>query len=526
MKILLVKRLDSSVYAFRQSLDRFIKSYDRFISALESGQVYLSKRYSEKIAEMLENDDDEAIQQLIDEGEAEVYAASDFKPEFETALRSDLHTLKKVKGIWAGIKRDAKLLTFVKTLKSEKTLKGNKLLIFTESKETAQYLERELNKVFRGEVIAFAGGYGVAAREKVIQNFDAKARSPKDDYRILVSTEVLAEGVNLHRSNVVINYDIPWNPTRMMQRVGRVNRVDTTFDTIYTYNFFPTTQSNDAIKLKEAAEAKISAFISMLGADARLLMEGEEIESHELFNRLMSKATITGADGEEESELKYLQVIRDLRDNDPDLFNSIKQLPKKARTARGDGTGGCLLTYFRKGKLQKFFRSCPDEDSAELDFMAAAAMLEASPDTERGVIGKDFHDLLAGNKDAFDLCTDEEIAESTGAGNRGNAQRVLSILKSFRKDLRRLTDDQEQYLRTVMSRLESGSIPRQTLKNVHDAIQREFSGRAPDAVRLIGVLHRTISPELLESFVSERSSHAGKPREVILSEYFGGPQDG
>ena len=100
-------------------------------------------------------------------------------------------------------------------------------------------------------------------REQVIENFDARARFPKDDFRILICTEILAEGVNLHRSNVVINYDLPWNPTRMMQRVGRINRVDTKFDKVYTFNFFPTKQANDQIKLREAAEAKINAFLSL-----------------------------------------------------------------------------------------------------------------------------------------------------------------------------------------------------------------------------------------------------------------------
>ena len=525
MKILLVKRLDSSIYAFRQSIDRFIKSYERFIGSLESGQIYLSKRYSDKIFEMLENDDDEAIQQLIDEGEAEVYSASDFKPEFGAALQSDLDNLIRIREMWLGVKRDAKLITFMKKLKSDGILRKNKLLIFTESKETAEYLHRELDKAYPGEVIMFAGGSGSAVREKVIDNFDARVRVPKDDYRILVSTEVLAEGVNLHRSNVVINYDIPWNPTRMMQRVGRVNRVDTPFDMIYTYNFFPTTQSNDEIKLKEAAEAKISAFISLLGTDARLLLEGEEIESHELFNRLISKATITGED-DQDSELRYLQVIRDLREADPDLFNRLKQLPKKARTARTHEENDCLLTYFRKGRLQKFFRSCTAGESEELDFMAAASMLEAEPDTERAKIGQAFYDLLSGNKDAFDQCTDEEIAEPVREGTRSNAQRILGIHKAFEKDMRRLTEDQEQYFRTVRSRLESGSIPKQTLKATHQAIQAEFKNRAPDVVRYIGVLQKNIPSELLEGFVAERGSHSGKPREVILSEHFRGPENG
>ncbi|MBE0541666.1 MAG: SWF/SNF helicase family protein [Verrucomicrobia bacterium] len=190
-------------------------------------------------------------------------------------------------------------------LKKTDLLKTGKLIIFTESKETAVYLAGKIRDEVDSKVLLFTGESLKTVREDVIANFDAKAYRPKDEYRILVATEVLAEGVNLHRSNVVINYDIPWNPTRLIQRVGRVNRVDTKFDKIHTYNFFPTEEGNDLIKLREAAEAKIHAFIQMLGADARLLTEGEEIVSHDLFARWNSKKTITGEDEDEESELKF-----------------------------------------------------------------------------------------------------------------------------------------------------------------------------------------------------------------------------
>ena len=149
---------------------------------------------------------------------------------------------------------------FVKLLKTEKVLRKSKIIVFTESKETAEYLVENLEKEFPGESLVFNGSSGAAVRKKVLDNFDARAHKPKDEYRILVTTEVLAEGVNLHRSNVVFNYDIPWNPTRLMQRVGRINRVDTKFKTIHSYNFFPTDQSNDQIKLTQAAEAKIQLF--------------------------------------------------------------------------------------------------------------------------------------------------------------------------------------------------------------------------------------------------------------------------
>ena len=218
-----------------------------------------------------------------------------------------------------------------------------------------------------------------------------------------------------HRSNVVINYDIPWNPTRLIQRVGRVNRVDTHFDAIYTYNFFPTEEGNDAIKLRESAEARIHAFIEMLGADARLLTEGEEVKSHDLFAKLTSKKIITGEDEDEESELEYLAEIRTVRDQQPELFARIKRLPKKARSTR---TGlavqdavalrfPSLLTYFRQGNLDKFYLAAQDSAGAvELDFLTTVKVLKpADPAEKRQTIPPDFYGLLDRNKDAFAAAT-------------------------------------------------------------------------------------------------------------------------
>jgi len=361
MKILLVKRLESSFYAFRQSINRFIHSYEKFIDEFDKGNVYVSKKYINKIFEFLENDNDEAIQKLIEEDKAGKYLSKDFDPKYRGLLEKDLKTLREIQKIWNIVDRDPKLLQFLDILSSHPILKKNKLIVFTESKETADYLNENLQKY---KVMKFTGGSSEYTRRKVIENFDPKAHFPRDDFRILISTEVLSEGVNLHKSNVVINYDIPWNPTRMMQRVGRINRVDTKFDKIYTFNFFPSKQSNDVIKLKEAAAAKIHAFITLLGNDARLLTENEEIESHELFNRLTSKESIIGEDEGQESDLKYLKIIKDIREDNPDLFAKIKSLPKKARTARiYKQKSNSLLTYFRKGKLQNFFMIAQQQES-------------------------------------------------------------------------------------------------------------------------------------------------------------------
>jgi superfamily II DNA/RNA helicase len=365
----------------------------------------------------------------------------------------------------------------------------------------------------------FTGGSSEYTRRKVIENFDPKAHSPRDDFRILISTEVLSEGVNLHKSNVVINYDIPWNPTRMMQRAGRINRVDTKFPKIYTFNFFPSKQSNDLIKLKEAAAAKIHAFISLLGNDARLLTENEEIESHELFNRLTSKEAIIGEDEGQESELKYLKIIKDIREDNPDLFARIKSLPKKARTARiYKQKTNSLLTYFRKDKLQKFFIAAQQQESQELDFITTAKTLEVKENTKREKIGSNFYDLLEKNKDAFEFATQEEASEIKLTGGRDSATQVLKILKAISKDTRKFTEEQENYLKIVIQKITEGALPKQTTKILLQELNNELK-KTINPLTILAVLQKNIAPEFLQEHLSESAAQTSGPREVILSEY-------
>ena len=416
MKILLVKRLESSFYAFKNSIERFITSYTEFIKELENGHVYISEKYQNKIFEYIESDDLGKIQDLIEGEKAKKLDAKDFDPTFLSDLQDDLAVLQQIYGLWMGISRDPKLLKFVEVLKKDPILSGNKLIIFTESKETAQYLRKNLEDSLKEKVLLYHGSSESSARENVITNFDAKVKNPSDEYRILIATEVLSEGVNLHRSCVVINYDIPWNPTRLMQRIGRINRVDTKFKKVYSYNFFPSLQGNNQIKLKEAAEAKVEAFITMLGSDAKLLTENELVAQHGLFKTLTSKEALVGVE-EEESPLKYLSLIKEIRDTNPDLFDKVKKLPRKARTSSASATKG-LFTYFRKGKLQKFYFAS-EISAEEKTFMDAAGQIECDPDKKRQNMPADLYDRLELNKHAFEASTIENMALVTRiwAGN-------------------------------------------------------------------------------------------------------------
>lgn len=524
MKVLLVKRLESSFYAFRRSIDRFIYSYEMFIKEYKKGNVYISKGYINKIFELLDDGDDEAVQKLIDEGKAEKYESKDFRPDFESDLKTDLEILRNIKSMWQSIKRDPKLKTLLDNLKNKDILQNKKIIIFTESKETAEYLKNNINKKFGDISVLFHGSSPEIIRDKVIENFDAKARNKKDDYKILVSTEVLSEGVNLHRSNIVINYDIPWNPTRLMQRVGRVNRIDTPFDRIYTFNFFPTTQADSEIELTNIARSKIEAFLTLLGGDSSILTEGEPVSSHELFDKLISKKTIT-EDEEEESELKYLKIIEDIRNKNPELFEKIKHLPKKARSAKNfpkllkDITSeNSLITFFRKGKLMKFFLS-NRTSTFELDFLTAVKIFESSSDEKRAKLPlNDYYELLDKNKSTFFNATIEEIVETRRRGGTDSYNKLLKILKATQKNSKQLTEEQEDYLKKLITRIEDGALPKKTVQKTLKEINK-LRKEIMNPLKVLAVLQKEVSSTFLKSHYAETSAIKEGKREIILSLY-------
>lgn len=528
MKVLLVKRLESSLFAFKNSIQRFINAYQKFLDAYENGYVFISKQYINKIFELLEGEDDEAIQKLIDEGKAEKYEAKDFKEEFRNYLENDLKVLKNIKSMWDTIERDPKLEKLIERLENDDILKNNKIIIFTESKDTANYLVEKINERFGKIALLFYGGCSEEIKNKVIENFDAKAKIQKNEFKILVSTDVLSEGVNLHRANIVINYDIPWNPTKLIQRVGRVNRIDTKFDKIYTFNFFPTAQTESEIDLIKIARSKVEAFLNLLGDDAAILTEGEPVESHELFDKLISKEVLLGDEEFEESELKYFKIIEKIRNENPDLFEKIKGLPKKARSSRKcvESTEdivlpNSLITFFRKGKLMKFYIS-NNRGTYELDFLTTAKIFECSENERKTDIPiEKYYELLEKNKTAFTIATATEEIITQSRKGLDSSVKLLKILKATLKNGKQLTDEQEDYIKTLIQRLEEGAIPKKTIQKVLKSLNL-LEKEILHPLQVIKILQIEISPAFLKSHYVYLPFDPDTKSEVILSLYLTG----
>ncbi|MFH0801253.1 MAG: hypothetical protein V2A78_02565, partial [bacterium] len=224
------------------------------------------------------------------------------------------------------------------------------------------------------------------------------------------------------------------------------------------------------------------------------------------------------------SELEYLQKIRDIRDNDPSLFEKVKRLPKKARSCRALKSGNksvepvpdAVVTFFRKGKLKKFCLA--DEQAAhELTFFEAADLFACLPETPRLSLPKEFYPLLDLNKQEFDLLTSGEAVEKAGHGSQSNETYIIKRLKA--KDMKHFqgfTDDNEDFLQAVLKAFEDGIIPRNTSKRLKQELEKEIN-----PLKVLAIFRNNIPMTLLTGGLATqgREQHS---REVILSEYLAG----
>ena len=469
MKSILVKRLESSFFAFKNTLRRFEESYKKFIEMFESGEVFISKQVD--VYELLNSGDEEELLQLVEEDRALHFNSSEFSEQFALDLHSDLATLKYLRKIWESVTSDPKLNRLKTELKQNAKFQGNKKIIFTESKETADYLYKELKKIFGEKVIVFSGGSSESLKKKIEQSFDPENKNSTDEFELLITTDVLAEGVNLHRANSLINYDLPWNPTRIMQRVGRINRVGTKHAEIFVFNFFPTSATKQHLSLEDRILEKLQMFHETLGDDFKYLSEAENVSPKNLFDTL--NANLSGDDEEINPELEYLKVIREIRDKDKLLFEKIKRLPKKARSGKISDkiTEESTLTFARNGALKTFFLT--GTETAQISFVEAMEFLHCAPTEEKICLGEKFFDQYRTNCNEFQKMLDENESDfNLGNAIPSNVKKVVSTLKALAQ-IPDFTDDQEEIMQRIIDAFARGDIPAKDTQKINQLIKSE-----------------------------------------------------
>lgn len=508
IKILLIKRLESGSYAFKKSIDNSIRLHENTIKLFkEKGEFYTSQNYSWKVFDLIEDNDIDKIEDLMNKGKVKKYLKDEFTDNFIVDLEIDLNILKYIREMWSTIIDYPKRSQLIDLL-NEKQFKNKKIIIFTEFIDTAEDLYNLIKEEYTDKVKLYTGKSSKEDMDDVLFNFDAnvKKESQKDDYQILIATDTLSHGVNLHRSNIIINFDIPWNPTKIMQRVGRVQRLGTDFDEIHIYNFFPTSPIEENIKIESLAKNKIAMFIELLGNDSQLLTD-EPIQSFDLFNKLNSD----DLDEEEgfDDELKYLHLMRDIRDNDKELFRKIEEIPKKARVAR-KADSIYLISLLKTGKFKKVFKSS-ENGTVEIDFFDAIKELEASPE-EKGIkIDELYYNYLNLNINAFNEILSNPEHEKKLSRNDNS---IINYINAALSQGKGLPSYDYKYLNKVKDLIIDGHIT----KNKSKSINKLLKNNATDAESTITILRKNIRDEDLKTTTNDNSDDEIK--EIVLSEYF------
>jgi superfamily II DNA/RNA helicase len=528
MKTLLVKRIDSSFFAFKSSLNRFASATATMIKMFEQGTIYIAPNLN--VTEyIIEDREDELIQRIHDLRETdpsiEICTPDDFLPGFIEGLKKDYEILQDLSNRWNAVTEDPKLDAFIYNLNNEllnKTINPQgKLVIFSESRETTNYLVTHLHKIGRKDVLEVHAGNRNKLRETIRSNFDANiARDKyKSEFNIIIATEVLAEGVNLHRANVIVNYDTPWNSTKLMQRIGRVNRIGSLASKIYIYNFYPTTKVNDDIELEKKAIMKLQAFHSALGEDSEIYSPDEEIQSFGLFDKNIEE--------EKDEKLAFLMELRKFKEENPEYFRRIKNMPLRARVGRKERTKrDTTICFIRNNRRDAFYWIRENMDIEEMSFVEVAREFRADV-PENGIelhpnhhlhintALEDFH-----NKLKEELSSSQVVDTTQGP----NEKKALAYLDGF-LNLPFIGAVEKEKIKAAKTAIKLGKF--QQLQRDVNNLKRNVKKTPLKPVDLLDAVLRIIDKYPIDHFdsgdarptVTVKSFEKFKP-EIIISESF------
>ena len=389
---LLVRRFESSFGAFSLTLEQLVHFHrDLLILAREHGYYLLSRPALEEAEDIADGGTtrrkkgteydslDDFFKDKLDEEKREItsgkrkrrryFSKEDFRECWNTflkAIEEDLEVLQKIQAKAKNLKicdfsNDPKAQELVRFLTESLSKEPyRKIIVFSEFTDTVEHLKKALANT---GIHFFAVGAKPSKKsiQKVISNFDASldTSKQKNDFDVLITSDRLSEGISLHRAGTVINYDIPWNPTRLIQRLGRVNRVGARpFDDVYLYHFFPTVAGEKVINIREVAERKLELIHKTLGEDVKILSPDEEPTPSGIFDKLLRLP-------DEEQEVSFDTWTHKEWDRvvaaDPGIEERIRDLPNRVKVAMPGSVNEDevivvlrkKLTFFAKTRIGK-----------------------------------------------------------------------------------------------------------------------------------------------------------------------------
>mgnify|MGYP000031891394 FL=1 len=530
----LVKRLESSFHAFQVSIENFKIANQNMIDMFNNDKVFIAPDLD--INNLLAAGwSEEEIEEKLnakaqDNPKNAKFTANDFRPEFIEMLRADQKILEQMYIDWSVVTDadDSKFAKFNELLKHElfrvERNPEQKLVVFSESINTVEYLAKRIN---RKDVLVISAKNRSNLFKTIRENFDANFKNKLNDYNIILTTDVLAEGINLHRSNVIVNYDTPWNSTRLMQRIGRVNRIGSVSKHIYNYVFYPSRQGNREINLNQIALSKIQTFHSTFGEDNQIYSQNEVIDRNlsKLFDEAMKEQK-----KDLNQELPYYEELRTLYKTNRREYNRIAKLSLRSRTGRAsravDGVtlSGDTLVFLKTNFRKVFF--LVSENVKELSVLDALKYFKATPEELAVERIEQHHNHVEKALRKFHTIQEEEIknqefGQDDPSSRGAQVSTALNLLSNFMREI----DDSELYLKVAQLKTlaERGVITyiSKRLQRIQKDLRR-VSGKArmthDEALNEIIQMANKYAPYYMAE--AEMLKQIESEAEIILSESF------
>ena len=373
---LLVMRFESSKAAFKSTLESILSSYENIKKWWEKGYVPIKKRG------YLPDPDEVEIQEVLDEissieecgidldkikKKAIPFERSLFRDEFISAVESDIALLTGIYSEWFetdDIGQDPKYNEIARKIKGLLNENPNrKIVVFSTYADTAMYVtDKLINDGFRA--LLYTGGANKIDRSIVKRDFDASCNPTEqtNNYDIIVATDALSEGFNLNRAGVIINYDIPYNPTRVVQRIGRINRINRKmYEFIYIFNFFPTDIGEENTLIKGISTLKMLLINNIVGSDTRTLTPDETLQSY--FKKQYDDANEENND--RSWDVDYKNIYNSIKHN-AILLDTVNEIPERARIVRQGQKELCAISFAKRGNNTLFAIAYPDVPVAKI----------------------------------------------------------------------------------------------------------------------------------------------------------------
>ncbi|MGB9677116.1 MAG: C-terminal helicase domain-containing protein, partial [Candidatus Ratteibacteria bacterium] len=275
---------------------------------------------------------------------------------------------------------DDKLQKLIEIL-SKEPIKDKKILIFSAFESTVKYLCEHIKDKFE-KVDYVAGGREIMTKIKRFSPQSNKANiKPEEEIKILISTEVLSEGLNLQDAQVVINYELHWNPVRIIQRIGRIDRIKSPHKEIYVYNFFPEIEAEKGINLEQKVKNRIEEIIKNFGYDEKTISLDEATVRRKLFE-IYTERPEGLEEIEEKSLSKYFELeFKKLKEKYPQEYEKAKKLPNMVHIAKKDDKKG-VVVFCRAGNWFKLKMVDEKGELITADDWEILKLLECKPETK------------------------------------------------------------------------------------------------------------------------------------------------